>query len=181
MSSRTGNVKTLSSLEADLEDKIRTTYGKGKEIPETVFGALKYEFLKHRIGGDFIFDVGEAISLEGNSGPYLQYSHARARSILTKAGDNNPKEAASLEAGERKLLRKISEYAEVLEVAVRELLPSHITTYLYELSQAFNSFYEDNRVIDDPRETTRVMIVGLYADVLKDGLEILGIPAPERV
>jgi arginyl-tRNA synthetase len=60
-------------------------------------------------------------------------------------------------------------------------MPHHVCTYLYELAQAFNRFYEHNRVIGDDRETTRTKLVSLYADVLKDGLTILGIPAPERM
>jgi arginyl-tRNA synthetase len=79
------------------------------------------------------------------------------------------------------LLRKIGEYQEVFEQAVQELLPSHICTYLYELAQIFNGFYEKNRVLDDEREPLRLWLVEHYADTLKNGLGLLNIPSPERM
>jgi arginyl-tRNA synthetase len=87
----------------------------------------------------------------------------------------------SLEEAERSLTRKISEYPEVIEKAVAEMMPHHICTYLYELAQTFNRFYEHNRVISDPREPLRVQLVEWYAAVLNDGLRILGIAAPEQM
>jgi arginyl-tRNA synthetase len=110
----------------------------------------------------------------------LQYAHARARSILAKAAATGA-ELKDLEAGERSLLLKITEYTEVLDKAINELMPHHICTYLYELAQTFNAFYEHNRVIDDPRQAVRLELVTLYADTLKNGLELLGITAPERM
>ena len=82
---------------------------------------------------------------------------------------------------ERALLRKIGEYPEVIERAMQELAPHHICTYLYELAQEFNRFYEHNRVIDDEREAERVGLVARYAQVLSDGLGILGIAAPQKM
>ncbi|HET8669319.1 MAG TPA: DALR anticodon-binding domain-containing protein, partial [Candidatus Saccharimonadales bacterium] len=76
---------------------------------------------------------------------------------------------------------KISEYPEVIEKAVAELMPHHICTYLYELAQTFNRFYEHNRVVGDEREAQRLTLVSLYADVLKDGLRLLGIAAPAKM
>ncbi len=145
--------------------------------------AVKYAFLKQRIGGDIIYDPAESVSLQGNSGPYLQYAHARARSILGKAQTVNSKQYTvdSLEPAERSLVRKIGEYPEVVDQAVAELMPHHICTYLYELAQAFNSFYEHNRVIGDEREALRLKLVTLYADTLRAGLTLLNIPAPERM
>lgn len=149
---------------------------------ETILAAVKYAFAKNRVGGDIIYDPKESIALEGNSGPYLQYAHARARSILEKAGKSQEEVVKSmLESGERSLLRKISEYPEVLQLAMKELTPHHICTYLYELAQVFNRFYEHNRVIGDERQALRVEMVRVYATVLADGLGLLGIAAPDHL
>jgi arginyl-tRNA synthetase len=178
MSSRTGEVYSAVSLLADVE-KAMEKLGRGSSR-EVKLGAIKYAFTKHRLGSDLVYDISESLSLEGNSGPYLQYAHARARSILVKA-EVRDKPVESFEAGERSLLRKLGEYAEVVEQATNELMPHHICTYLYELAQKFNSFYEKNRVIGDPRQEIRLQLVQAYADTLKNGLELLGIAAPDKM
>lgn len=178
MSSRKGNIVTaLDILEAAREAGKATGTNPGEE---TILAAVKYAFARTRIGGDIVYDPTESIALEGNSGPYLQYAHARARSILRKA-ETQPGAITDLEADERSLLRKLSEYAEAVDRATSELLPHHICTYLYELAQKFNSFYEHNRVIGSEREALRLSLVGRYADTLKSGLQLLGISAPEQM
>jgi arginyl-tRNA synthetase len=178
MSSRKGNILRAGDVLDVAAAANRQINGRDDE--QAVLGAVKYAFLKQRIGPDLIYDPDESVSLEGNSGPYLQYAHARARSILEKAVAT-PTNIADLEAGERSLARKIGEYPEVIAKAVNELMPHHICTYLYELAQVFNRFYEHNRVIGDDREQTRLHLVRMYADVLKDGLTLLGIAAPDKM
>ena len=178
MSSRKGNfLRAIDVLDAAHEANKQAN---GRDDERAVLGAIKYAFLKQRIGADIIYLPEESVSLDGNSGPYLQYAHARARSILAKA-DHAPAAITSLEPGERSLARKISEYSEVIQRAADDLMPHHICTYLYELAQAFNRFYEHNRVINDERQAIRLQLVQLYADILKDGLGLLGIEAPERM
>lgn len=180
MSSRKGNILRAADVLDAAADANRQLVGNDDE--RVVLGAVKYAFLKVRTGGDIIYDPAESVSLQGNSGPYLQYAHARARSILAKAGAAEPIPAgAELEPAERSLVRKLGEYAEVVEQASRELTPHQICAYLYELAQIFNRFYEHNRVIGDPRQAIRLTLVGTYADVLKHGLRLLNIPAPERL
>lgn len=190
MSSRTGDVVTLNSLEADIKSRVRDLHGEGKDTPEVVFGSMKYEFLKHRIGQDIIYDISESVSLQGNSGPYLQYAFVRAKSILHKAssrqqvaGDKTSILATSysLLPDERSLARKIGEFAEVVEEATIDLLPSYICTYLYELAQTFNRFYEKNRILGDSREAPRLRLTETYANVLKNGLKLLNIAAPDKM
>jgi arginyl-tRNA synthetase len=178
MSSRKGNIlRATDVLEtAAVESKAAV----GEDDHEAVLGAVKYAFLKQRIGADIIYDPKESVQVLGNTGPYLQYAHARARSILAKATKKSER-GNDLQADERSLLRKISEYSEVVDVAVQELLPSHVCTYLYELAQVFNRFYENNRVIDDVREAVRLNLVEAYADTLKKGLSILNISAPDKM
>lgn len=145
-------------------------------------GAVKYAFLRTRMGGDIIYDPKESVSLAGNSGPYLQYAHARACSILTKAGEARADEADIVfDPSERALLVKLSEYQEALGRAVADLMPHHICTYLYELAQAFNRFYEKSRIIDDPRESIRLVLVDRYAQTLQSGLGLLNIDAPDHL
>ncbi len=178
MSSRKGNIlRTVDILDAAHAANKEMT---GQDNPGTVLAAVKYAFLKQRLGGDIIYDPAESVALEGNSGPYLQYAHARARSILSKVSSQST-ELEQLEDGERSLLRKIGEFTEVVDRAVQELMPHHVCTYLYELAQTFNRFYENNRVIDDPRQQVRLQLVQAYADTLKHGLELLNIPAPDRL
>jgi arginyl-tRNA synthetase len=178
MSSRKGNiVAALDILEAARE--AGTKSGRGNDESVTL-AAVKYAFLKNRIGADVVYDPAESVALEGNSGPYLQYAHARARSILRKA-ESAQGSLDNLTEGESTLVRKVAEYSEGVELAARELLPPHICTYLYELAQEFNRFYEGNRVIGDDREAARLQLVTCYADTLKDGLNLLGITAPESM
>jgi arginyl-tRNA synthetase len=180
MSSRKGNIlRAIDVIDAAFEANKKVT---GQESEEIALAAVKYAFLKSRMGGDIIYDPAESVALEGNSGPYLQYAHARARSILAKSNDQNPNtKTEELETGERSLVRKIGEYAETVDKATAELMPHHICTYLYELAQTFNRFYEKNRVIDDPRQALRLQLVQKYADTLKSGLNLLNISAPDHM
>ncbi|CAN5645402.1 arginine--tRNA ligase [soil metagenome] len=181
MSSRKGNIlRAIDVLDAAA---IANKELNGKDSEEAMLAAVKYAFLKQRIGGDIIYDPKESVAIEGNSGPYIQYAHARARSILAKSSDDKKQitDNGELEPGERSLARKISEYPEVVEQATKDLMPHHICTYLYELAVVFNRFYEKSRVIGDEREELRLRLVSTYADTLKSGLGLLGIVAPERM
>jgi arginyl-tRNA synthetase len=178
MSSRTGNfLKATEVLDiaAEASRKIRAEYNESVTL-----GAVKYSFLKQRIGNDIVYDPVESVSLEGNSGPYLQYAYARSKSILRKSTKNS-QEPQDLQAGERSLVSKISEYSEVIDKAISDLMPSQVCNYLYELTQAFNSFYEHNRVLGDGRESERLWLVQIYSKTLKTGLDILGIVSPEKM
>ena len=177
MSSRTGDVVTIEWLFDEFKKAIEARGGEASD--EIVAGALRYQFLKVRIGGDVVFDINEAVSLTGNTGSYLQYAHARARSILAKASP--APRLDSLRDEDRLLVRKLSEYADVVGQAMATLEPHHICTYLFELAQEFNRFYEKNQVIGSEQEAHRVALVAQYADTLEAGLAALGIVAPERM
>lgn len=198
MSSRLGNfLRAVDVLDAASE----AAKSLGKDAANhdlTVLGAIKYSFLKNRMGGDIIYDPEESVSVEGNSGPYLQYAHARARSIVRKAVPSHSEQSEesvseilhsvlrqpaddNFDESERSLAVKITEYAEVFDKAVIGLEPHLIATYLYELAQVFNRFYEKNKVVGDPRQDTRLQLVELYSNRLKSGLGLLGITAPEKM
>ena len=142
------------------------------------------------------FDMEEAVGLEGNSGPYIQYAFARANSILEKSLVASRQSLAqnsefrtclpvgkiqNFDHSERSLARKITEYPEVVARATNDLMPHHICTYLYELAQSFNSFYEKSRIIGDERQGVRLELVKAYSKVLKNGLNFLNIAAPEHI
>jgi arginyl-tRNA synthetase len=179
MSSRLGNVTRGIDVIDIVREKVSELV-EDKDLVETVtLGAIKYAFARYKLGGDIAFDIEETVSLQGNSGPYLQYAHARARRILEKTGAFTMPTAVRDE--DRTLVRKLGEYIEVVEQSVRTLEPHHICNYLFELAQEFNRYYEKNQVAGNEHETHRAGIVALYADTLAAGLAILGIDAPEKM
>ena len=180
MSSRLGNVTRAIDVLDIVKQRVSSITDQPELQDDIAIGAIKYAFAKYRLGGDIAFDVEETVSLQGNSGPYIQYAHARACSILAKAGTTGEVDQAC-DASERQLLQKLSEFPEVVEKAAREYLVHGICNYLYELAQEFNRFYEHNRVIDDPRQAIRLALVTRYRDTLASGLRILGIIAPEKM
>jgi arginyl-tRNA synthetase len=178
MSSRKGNfLRAVDVLDIAAEENEKA---QGNRDDAPVLGAIKYAFLKNRIGPDVIFDPRESVALQGNSGPYLQYAHARAMSILEKLS-TAPVEPSEFDPAERRLMVKMTEYSEVIDRATNELAPHLVCTYLYELAQEFNRFYEGSRIVGDDREAERAQLVRAYAGILKAGLTVLGIPAPDRM
>ena len=178
MSSRTGEVITIDWLFNEFKKAIEQAGGEPTD--EVVAGALRYQFLKVKIGSDVVFDINDAVSLTGNTGSYLQYAHARARGILAKS-EQAATFPTELFDEDRLLVRKMSEYAEAVNRATESLEPHHICTYLFELAQEFNRYYEKNQVVGSDKEAHRVGIVAVYADILKAGLTILGIVAPDKL
>lgn len=180
MSSRKGNfLRAVDVLDYAInENKVQN----GTDNEAIALGAVKYAFLKPRIGGDVIYDPKESVSLAGNSGPYLQYAHARACSIISKSEMAMlNKQISEFDENERKLALKLGAYNDALNEAIRDLVPHVICTYLYELAQEFNRFYEKSPIIGNEREDIRLLLVNNYRDILADGLGLLGIIAPEKM
>lgn len=180
MSSRLGNVSRAADVIEAVRERVADLVDDEKLREDVALGAVKYAFAKYKLGGDINFDLEETVSLQGNSGPYLQYAHARARRILenVKVKFATPEE---LFDEDRALVHKLGEYHEVMNVAVAHLEPHHICNYLFELAQEFNRYYEKNRVVGDKKEAHRASLVALYADILKAGLTVLGISAPDKL
>lgn len=179
MSSRLGNVLRAVDVIDSVREAASKNYKDSKH--DATLAAIKFAFLKQRVGPDVIFDIDESVSLEGKSGPYLQYAHARANSILSKVTNIQQRVTDELQPQERLLAREIAHYQMVLEDAITTLEPHTIATYLYELTQTFNRFYEDNRVLDDERTAIRASLVRAYKTVLNHGLSILNIEAPDFI
>lgn len=177
MSSRDGDVIEIGWLFDQFGEAIKERGGEPTD--DIVAGALRYQFLKVKIGGDVVFDVADAVSLTGNTGSYLQYAHARARRILEKL--DAVQLPAEVKPEDRALVRKLGEYREVVELATGTLEPHHICNYLFELAQEFNRYYEKNQVVGSEHEAHRAGLVNVYADTLQAGLYILGIAAPDKM
>ena len=159
-----------------------------KNSMKITLAAIKYAFLKYKMGGDIIFDPKESVSTTGNSGVYLLYSAVRAKKILEKTGkesDLNKKVVQDVDAEEqryvRKLNKKIVQYREVLAEAVKEKAPYKVCAYLYELAQEFSRFYEHVKVVGSEREAELRGVVEIYAGVMEHGLGLLGIEVPEEM
>ncbi|MEI6236990.1 MAG: arginine--tRNA ligase [Candidatus Saccharibacteria bacterium] len=181
MSSRSGQVVRALDLLETAEEAARSLAKSDNEpVRDITLAAIKYAFLKNRIGGDIVYDVDESLSLEGNSGPYLQYAHVRAHSIIEKA-NTKITEIKDLDAQERILADKLDEFPEIILSATTQLYPHIVCTYLFELAQSFNRFYEHNRIIGDARQAQRLALVNAYKTVLKNGLSILKIPVPNHM
>lgn len=173
MSSRTGNIITAEELIEEVKEKV-----KGDE--DVAIAAIKYMILRQAIGNDIIFDFEKSVSTEGDSGVYLQYAHARANSILEKAGRKGDPTAPreNIHEVEKYLYR----FPEVVERAGAEYAPHYLVLYLTELASAFNNFYAHEPVLEEtPESPYRLAIVEAFKIVMKNGLNILGIVAPERL
>jgi arginyl-tRNA synthetase len=181
MSSRKGNFLRAVDVLDMVADENEAAQGNRDEAP--VLGAIKYAFLKNKIGADIVFEPKESVSLQGNSGTYLQYALARAASIIRKSTIDRPSfvGVGNYSQHERSLLIKITEYPEIIEQATLGLMPHHLCIYLYELAQEFNRFYENSRIIGDERERIRLRLIVAYAAILKNGLTVLGVPTPDRM
>ena len=122
------------------------------------------------------------MSTTGNSGVYLQYSAVRAKKILAgvKAGEADFA-GWELNESEKKLIKKLAQYGEVLKEAVSDFAPHKIANYLYETAQEFSRFYENVKVAGTEQETERATLVGVYYKVMEHGLNILGVEVPEEM
>jgi len=149
-------------------------------------GALKYDMIKVSPEKTIIFDWDRALSFEGNNAPYLQYTHARCCSIVRKSGIRAiGKFNASLLKEEKEIavIRKISEFPEIVAKSARELRPHVVASYTYELCDMFNEFYQFVPVLKTEKETmlARLALVGAVQVTLRNALNLLGIDAPGRM
>lgn len=175
MSSRLGNVITGESL---LEEV--TAAARNRE--EVAVGALKYMVLKSGNGKDITFDPEKSLSLEGDSGPYLQYALTRARSLARAAQDAGISPGTEdMPAQSTVLEHTLVHYADALERSIKELEPHHLVTYLTELASEFNSWYSSTRVIGGEYPRYGMWLVYATIKTLHEGLETLGIPTPEEM
>ncbi|MBQ3292812.1 arginine--tRNA ligase [Candidatus Saccharibacteria bacterium] len=202
MSSRKGNFLKAVEVLGMVSDELLKEYD--SKDSKVAMAALKYAFLKYKMGGDIIFDVKESVKMTGNSGPYLLYSAVRAAKILAAVSETLSRNAPSgpslrasvapyltrrqicsskaySEPAERNLAKKLLEYKEVLNEAVMEMAPSKVANYLYEVAQEFSRFYENCPVVGSNEEVERMKLVKVYFETMQHGLKILGIEIPEEM
>jgi len=157
-----------------------------REISQQVgIGAIKYFDLKHAPNSNIDFNWEDALSMQGNSGPYLQYTNARINSILQRGEftisnfqfTNN----LNINAEEKILLRFFSQYEGIIIDAAKNYSPNTLANYLYDLAQKFNTFYNAHKIIDSENQEFRIALTAATGILLKQGLEILGIETPEKM
>ena len=209
MKSREGTVVDADDLmELMVEDAYKTSMELGKfdditeaerrEIARIVgMGALKYFILKVDARKNMLFNPEESIDFNGNTGPFIQYTYARIRSILRKSsryensseaeGNLAPRTshlAPRLSDKEIELIQKMNEFGAAVEQAVKDYSPSGIANYCYELTKVFNQFYHDYSILNEPdadKRAVRLVLAKNVAKIIKNGMALLGIEVPERL
>ncbi len=198
MKSREGTVVDADDLmQLMVDDALKTSMELGKfadmtdeernEIARIVgMGALKYFILKVDARKNMLFNPEESIDFNGNTGPFIQYTYARIRSILRKAQNTQTtlNTQIILNDKEIELIQKMSEYGAAVEQAGKDYSPSGIANYCYELTKVFNQFYHDYSILNESDEQIRQMRLVLaknVAKVIKNGMALLGIEVPERM
>ena len=199
MKSREGTVVDADDLMESLFSIARETadtLGKLSELSdaekETTYrqvglAALKYMILKIDPKRNIMFDPKESIDFNGNTGPFLQYTHARACSVLSRLGEGDkgsPIANAPLSDYERTLIRRLTQFPATVESAAKAYSPALIANYLYELAREFNQFYHEQPIAreqDGALRQLRSMITQAVRSVLASGMALLGIDAPERM
>ncbi len=191
MKSREGKIVDADDLILSVQElarkELKSRYKLSKKELEDrslkiTLAAIKYNLLKVDIRKNTIFNPNEAVSFEGDTGPYLLYSYARASSILRKAGNKNKKvSVVDLKKYEERLLKKLSDFEDVLVQAREKLSPTLIANYAYSLSQVFNDFYHNCPVIGSLEEGLRLKLVKSFKDVLKQALNLIGIKEIEEM
>lgn len=180
MVSRAGKIiaksETSRGLSQDQKHKVAQAVG---------IGAIKYGFLKVARETDIYFDINESLSLEGNSGPYLQYTYARTQSVLRKSKRVKGRESKSrdVKLGDEEMMiaRYLSRFPEVIVNAAKNYSPNLLCNFLFELAQKYNAFYNKNRIIGTAQEKERLLLTAAVGQVIKNGLSLLGIDALEKM
>ncbi len=197
MSTRKGNAIWMDEVIDEAVERAKKHGSETKKLAETVaVGALKYNDLKRDPATNIVFDWDEVLNMEGNSGPYLQYTVARANSVLAKANDISHIAYKSsvishmLNEEELGVLRSLSRFSEIIAGAAKTYSPNLLCNYLYDLAQKYNSFYNKYRIlsssstseVEQPQKSEfRVILTSATGQVLKNGLRLLGIGTPERM
>ena len=204
-----GKMKSREGTVVDADDLIETMVADAKKTSEELgkfndmseeerqeiarivgMGALKYFILKVDARKNMLFNPAESIDFNGNTGPFIQYTYARIRSILRKAaeqgiavpgtlGDDMP-----LNQKETELIQKMDEYGAAVRQAGKDYSPSGIANYCYELTKDFNQFYHDYSILNadsEQEKVVRLVIAGNVAKTIKNGMALLGIEVPERM
>ncbi|MBQ1458863.1 MAG: arginine--tRNA ligase [Butyrivibrio sp.] len=197
---RQGGVMRLESLISEIDEKMYSRIKEGnadisdeearRTSHQVALAALKYGDLSNQPSKDYIFDIDKFTSFEGDTGPYLLYTIVRIKSILAKYEEQSGKKAkdarlaVSGSDNEKALCLALTGFAEAVESAAKELMPNRICAYIYGLSNAFNSFYHETRILAEEDEAKKESYIALLYNTLRimeTGIDLLGFDAPERM
>lgn len=194
MSSRKGNVVTGESLldeakeralyliESSSEQKKIKEKKEKDEIAEKVaVAAVKYALLKHALGHDIVFSFEDSVTFEGDSGPYLQYTYARTQSILARSQKPKDSQWSTLNEDELAMARILLRFPDTALSVAKNNAPSGLCAFLFGAAKKFNAFYDRHRIVGSNEEAQRIGLTRLTAHVVKMGLYLLGIQAPETM
>ena len=185
----------MTDTARDMSEELGKLEGLSGNEKEDIFriiglGALKYFILKVDPVKNMTFDPKESIDFNGNTGPFIQYTHARIRSVFRKAEEMNIKVSRQCETGiilnekEKTLLKLIFEYPSVISDAGSQYNPALLANYSFELAKEYNQFYHDNPILRDDnivRRDFRLMMSGMIGRIIKSAMGLLGIEVPERM
>ena len=195
---REGGVMRLERLIAEINDEMYKKIVENRSVKDenaqktaemVGLAAIKYGDLSNQASKDYIFDVERFTSFEGNTGPYILYTIVRIKSILEKymQEGKNPNEGIILEAvndSEKNLMLELSKFNSVIAPAFEEKAPHKICSYIYDLANAFNSFYHETKILSESNEEQKkswIRLLVLCRDVLETCIDLLGFEAPERM
>ena len=195
---REGGVMRLENLIAEIEDEMYKKITDNRTVEEEEarqtakivgIAAIKYGDLSNQASKDYVFDVDRFTSFEGNTGPYILYTIVRIKSILNKymAEGKDLKDLTILPAAgdsEKALMLELSKYNDIMQVAYEELAPHKICAYIYDLSNAFNRFYHETKILSEEDQTRRESYIALLKvtkEVLESCIDVLGFEAPEKM
>ena len=199
MKSREGTVVDADDLMAEMEQTAKEqteTMGKvddfGKDEKEHLYhtigmGALKYFLLKVDPKKRLLFDPKESIDFQGHTGPFIQYTHARIRSVLHRAGlldIAKANEYKTIAAEERDLIVSLTQFPDVIKAAADAYSPAVIANYVYELAKIYNKFYHEKSILqaeDEASKQFRLQLSAASGKVINKGMKLLGIEVPERM
>ena len=195
---RSGGVMRLEHLIADIDEAVYEKIMSNRTVEETEardtakivgLAALKYGDLSNQASKDYVFDIERFSSFEGNTGPYILYTIVRIKSILNKYTENggstdNLKIMASTEESEKNLSLSLIKFADIIDGAYKDNAPHKICQFIYEVSNAFNGFYHNNKILSEPDEVKKasyIALISLTKSILEQCIDLLAIECPDRM
>ena len=194
---REGGVMRLENLIREINDAVFDKIMNNRSVSEDEaratadivgLAALKYGDLSNQAAKDYVFDIERFSSFEGNTGPYILYTIVRIKSILNKYLEDNKIEDSTILAAEgdseKELMLLLAKYNDVIENAIQDLAPHKICAYIYELSNAFNKFYHETKILaceDKKRKLSYINLISLTRKALEECIDLLGFSAPDRM